>query len=142
MIGATPVDEVITQDVLKILSPIWTTKPETAKRVQGRIENVLDYAVAHNCRDPVNPARWRGHLDKLLAKPSRVKTVTHHPAMPYDELASFMTDLWGYSGRSSEALQFLILTAIRTSEVLCSECKEIDLGNEAWTIPTERMKAA
>ncbi|EWH01956.1 hypothetical protein Q427_11590 [Halomonas sp. BC04] len=93
VIGAKPVDEVTTQDVLKILSPIWTSKTETAKRVQGRIENVLDYAAAHSYRDPVNPARWRGHLDKLLARPSRVKKVTHHPAMPYEEVAAFMAEL-------------------------------------------------
>ena len=132
VIGVMPVDEVTTQDVLKILAPIWTTKTETAKRVQGRIENVLDYAAAHNYRDPVNPARWRGHLDKLLAKPSRVKKVTHHPAMPYDEVTAFMTELQGYSNMSSKALQLLILTATRTSEVLHSQWKEIDCSASIW----------
>ncbi len=141
VIGAKPVDEVTTQDVLKILSPIWTSKTETAKRVQGRIENVLDYAAAHNYRDPVNPARWRGHLDELLAKPSRVKKVTHHPAMPHEEIAAFMAKLQGYTSISSKALQFLILTATRTSEVLHSEWSEIALDNKAWTIPADRMKA-
>ncbi|XKF14677.1 integrase arm-type DNA-binding domain-containing protein [Halomonas sp. BLK-85] len=141
IIGTKPVDEVTTQDVLKILSPIWTSKTETAKRVQGRIENVLDYAAAHNYRDPVNPARWRGHLDKLLAKPSRVKKVTHHPAMPYEVVPAFMAELRGYSSISAKALQFLILTATRTSEVLRSEWPEIDLENETWTIPADRMKA-
>ena len=80
VIGNLPVEEVTTQDILKILTPIWTAKNETAKRVQGRIENVLDFAAAHEYRDPVNPARWRGHLDKLLAKPSRIQKVNHHPA--------------------------------------------------------------
>ncbi|GAA0567891.1 tyrosine-type recombinase/integrase [Halomonas salifodinae] len=141
VIGAKPVDEVTTQDVLKILSPIWTSKTETAKRVQGRIENVLDYAAAHSYRDPVNPARWRGHLDKLLAKPARVKKVTHHPAMPYDDVAAFMAELQGYASISSKALQFLIFTATRTSEVLRSDWMEIDLDNETWTIPADRMKA-
>lgn len=141
IIGTKPVDEVTTQDILKILSPIWTTKTETAKRVQGRIENVLDYAAAHDYRDPVNPARWRGHLDKLLAKPSRVKKVTHHPAMPYDAAPAFTTELQGYTSISAKALQFLILTATRTSEVLRSEWTEIDLENEIWTIPADRMKA-
>lgn len=141
VIGSKPVDEVTTQDVLKILEPIWTNKTETAKRVQGRIENVLDYAAAHDYRDSGNPARWRGHLDKLLAKPSRVKKVSHHPAMPYDEVAAFMADLQSYTSISSKALQFLILTATRTSEVLRSEWPEIDLDNETWTIPAERMKA-
>ncbi|WP_245184602.1 tyrosine-type recombinase/integrase [Halomonas salinarum] len=141
VIGSMPVDEVTTQDVLKILSPIWTSKTETAKRVQGRIENVLDYAAAHSYRDPVNPARWRGHLDKLLAKPARVKKVTHHPAMPYDDVAAFMAELQGYTSISSKALQFLIFTATRTSEVLRADWLEIDLDNETWTIPADRMKA-
>lgn len=141
IIGTKPVDEVTTQDVLKILSPIWTSKTETAKRVQGRIENVLDYAAAHNYRDPMNPARWRGHLDKLLAKPSRVKKVAHHPAMPYDAAPAFMAELQGYTSISAKALKFLILTATRTSEVLRSEWTEIDLENETWTIPADRMKA-
>ncbi|KAE8440091.1 tyrosine-type recombinase/integrase [Vreelandella piezotolerans] len=141
VIGNMPVDEIDTQDIVSILNPIWTSKTETAKRVQGRIENVLDYASAHKYRDEANPARWRGHLDKLLAKPSRVKRVSHHPAMPYDEVAAFMAELQGYTSISSKALQFLILTATRTSEVLRTEWPEIDLENTTWTIPAERMKA-
>ncbi|MDL0433709.1 tyrosine-type recombinase/integrase [Marinobacter sp. TBZ242] len=141
VIGNMPVDEIDTQDIVSILNPIWISKTETAKRVQGRIENVLDYAAAHKYRDESNPARWRGHLDKLLAKPSRVKKVSHHPAMPYDEVAAFMADLKGYTSISSKALQFLILTATRTSEVLRTEWQEIDLENATWTIPAERMKA-
>ncbi|BCB07244.1 phage integrase [Vreelandella venusta] len=141
VIGNMPVDEIDTQDIVSILNPIWTSKTETAKRVQGRIENVLDYAAAHKYRDESNPARWRGHLDKLLAKPSRVKRVSHHPAMPYDEVAAFMAELQGYTSISSKALQFLILTATRTSEVLRTEWPEIDLENATWTIPAERMKA-
>lgn len=141
VIGNMPVDEIDTQDIVSILNPIWTSKTETAKRVQGRIENVLDYAAAHKYRDEANPARWRGHLDKLLAKPSRVKRVSHHPAMPYDEVAAFMAELQGYTSISSKALQFLILTATRTSEVLRTEWPEIDLENATWTIPAERMKA-
>lgn len=141
VIGTLPVDQVSTQDILKILSPIWTSKTETAKRVQGRIENVLDYAAAHSYRDSVNPARWRGHLDKLLAKPARVKVVTHHPAMPYSYVAGFMTELHRYTGISSKALQLLIFTATRTSEVLRADWTEIDLDNGTWTIPAGRMKA-
>lgn len=141
VIGNMPVDEIDTQDIVSILNPIWTSKTETAKRVQGRIENVLDYAAAHKYRDEANPARWRGHLDKLLAKPSRVKKVSHHPAMPYDEVAAFMAELQGNTSISSKALQLLILTATRTSEVLRSEWPEIDLDNETWTIPADRMKA-
>lgn len=141
VIGNMPVDEIDTRDIVSILNPIWTSKTETAKRVQGRIENVLDYAAAHKYRDESNPARWRGHLDKLLAKPSRVKKVSHHSAMPYDEVAAFMAELQGYTSISSKALQFLILTATRTSEVLRTEWPEIDLENATWTIPADRMKA-
>ena len=90
MIGAKRVDAIETEDMLRILSPIWNTKTETAKRVQGRIENILDFAAAHHYCDPWHPARWRGHLDKLLPKPSRVKRVTHHPAMPHPEVAAFL----------------------------------------------------
>lgn len=93
VIGNKPVDKISTEDILKILSPIWTEKTETAKRVQGRIENVLDFAAAHKYRDANNPARWRGHLDMLLPKPSRVKTIRHLPAMPYDEVPAFMAEL-------------------------------------------------
>lgn len=120
--------------------PIWTTKTETAKRVQGRVENILDYAAAHKYRDPQNPARWRGHLDKLLPKPSRVKKVTHHPAMPYTEAPVFMAELSGNSSISALALQFLIFTATRTNELLQAQWNEIDLEAAVWTIPAARMK--
>lgn len=140
-IGQKAVNEISTQDVLEVLKPIWTSKNETAKRVQGRIENILDYAAAHGYRDQVNPARWRGHLDKLLAKPSRIQKVSHHPAMPYDQVADFLKAVQEYSSMSSKALQFLILTATRTSEVLNAEWDEIELENATWTIPADRMKA-
>jgi integrase len=141
VIGTKQVDAITTEDILNILSPIWTTKTETAKRVQGRIENILDYCAAHKYCDPVNPARWRGHLDKLLPKPSRVKKVTHHPAMPYMEVPTFMTELTQNNCVSAHALRFLILTATRTSEVLQAKWTEIDLKAAIWTIPAERMKA-
>ncbi|MFK7954470.1 MAG: tyrosine-type recombinase/integrase [Lysobacterales bacterium] len=140
-IGALPVDVIGTEHVIQILTPIWTTKTETAKRVRGRIENVLDYAAAHNYRDPLNPARWRGHLDKLLPKPSRVKKVVHHPAMPYSEVGAFFSLLTENGSLSANALQLLILTATRTGEVLKSRWSEIDLDEALWTIPAERMKA-
>ena len=140
VIGNLPIEEVTTQDVLKILTPIWIVKNETAKRVQGRMENILDFAAAHGYREPINPARWRGHLDKLLAKPSKVQNVTHHPAMPYEQVADFMTAVQPYRSMSSKALQLLILTATRTSEVLNAEWHEVDLENATWTIPAERMK--
>ncbi|MEW8439622.1 MAG: integrase arm-type DNA-binding domain-containing protein [Candidatus Thiodiazotropha taylori] len=140
-IGTKKVDAITTEDVLKILQPIWTTKTETAKRLQGRIENILDFAAAHKYRDHLNPARWRGHLDKLLAKPSRVKKVSNHPAMPYSDVPDFMMELAANGSTSSLALQFLILTATRTSEVLQAKWIEIDLDKGIWTIPAERMKA-
>ncbi|UXZ53084.1 tyrosine-type recombinase/integrase [Halomonas sp. 7T] len=142
VIGEMPVDEIDTHQILNILSPIWIAKTETAKRVQGRIENVLDYASAHKYRDEANPARWRGHLDKLLPKPSKVQKVTHHPAMPYEQVAEFMEAVQNYNSMSSKALQLLILTATRTSEVLNAEWNEIDLVNATWIIPAKRMKAS
>lgn len=140
VIGSKLVDTVTTQEVLEILTPIWTTKTETAKRVQGRIENVLDFASAHKYRDPLNPARWRGHLDMLLPKPSRVKTVKHHPAMPYTDVPAFMGTLSRNGSISALALRLLILTATRTSEVLQARWSEIDMENTVWTIPAARMK--
>ncbi|MFT5449572.1 MAG: integrase [Gammaproteobacteria bacterium] len=140
-IGKHKVDAVTTEDIVKVLTPLWTTKTETAKRLQGRIENILDYAAAHKYRDPLNPARWRGHLDKLLPKPSRVKKVVHHPSMPYPDVPAFMSELSNTPSSSSLALQFLILTATRTSEVLQAEWSEVDLAEALWTIPAERMKA-
>ncbi len=140
VIGQKRVDAIATEDVLRILSPIWTTKTETAKRVQGRIENILDFAAAHQYRDPLNPARWRGHLDKLLPKPSRVKKVTHFPAMPYPEVPTFTNELSRNGSVSALALRFLILTATRTSEVLKAQWPEIDLPAGTWTLPATRMK--
>ncbi|WP_288901571.1 site-specific integrase [uncultured Sneathiella sp.] len=141
VIGSKLVDTIETNDILEILKPIWTTKTETAKRVQARIENVLDFATAHKYRDGINPARWRGHLDMLLVKPSRVRKVKHHPAMPYTEVPAFMEELARNGSVSALALRFLILTATRTSEVLKAQWSEIDLDEAVWTIPAERMKA-
>ena len=139
--GDKEVDKITTEDVLSALKPIWKIKTETAKRVQGRIENILDFAAAHNYRDPLNPARWRGHLDKLLPRPSRVKKVTHHPAMPYTQVPDFMMELSQSDSFSAMALTFLILTATRTNEVLQARWREIDLEAREWTIPASRMKS-
>jgi integrase len=141
VIGSKLVDTIETNDILEILKPIWTTKTETAKRVQARIENVLDFATAHKYRDGTNPARWRGHLDMLLVKPSRVRKVKHHPAMPYTEVPAFMEELAKNGSVSALALRLLILTATRTSEVLKAQWSEIDLDEAVWTVPAERMKA-
>ena len=139
-IGSKPVDEITTEDILEVLKPIWNSKTETAKRVQGRIENILDFAAARKWRDQNNPARWRGHLDKLMVRPSRVKSVTHHPAMPYEDLPSFMTVLKQNDSLSAKALQFLILTAARSGETLGARWDEIDIDESIWTIPAHRMK--
>lgn len=141
VIGHRLVDEIETKDIVMILSPIWASKNETAKRVQGRMEMVLDYASAHAFRDANNPARWRGHLDKLLPKPSRVRRVRHWPAMPFEQVPGFMQELRTNDSVSSKALTFLILTATRTSEVLLARWSEVDLEDFLWVIPAERMKA-
>ena len=141
VIGERLVTEVTTEDILQILSPIWKTKNETAKRVQGRIENVLDFATAHGFRAETNPARWRGHLDKLLPKPTRVRQVAHHPAMPYLDVPAYMDELRHMEGIAPKALRFLIVTAARTNEVRLATWNEIDLENETWIIPASRMKS-
>lgn len=141
IVGETPVDQITTEDLLAILKPIWQTRTETAKRVQGRIENVLDYAAAMKWRDPINPARWRGHLNRLLPSPSKVSTPKHHPAMPYTAVPAFMAELRKDASQSSAALQLLILTATRTSETLHACWHEFDLKGAIWTIPPERMKS-
>jgi len=139
-IGSKPVDLIATDDILKILNPIWNTKTETAKRIQGRIESILDYAAAHKYRGQMNSARWRGHLDKLLPKPTRVKKVIHHPAMPYSDVPNFMAELTDNDSISASALRLLILTATRTSEVLHSRWDEANLEQKIWTIPADRTK--
>ena len=140
-LGDITVDRIETADVLKVLQPIWTNKTETAKRVQGRMENILDYAAAHKYRDPMNPARWRGHLDKLLPKPTKVKKAAHHPAMPYSEVPTFFAELEATGSPSARALQFMILTATRTNEVIQATWDEVDLDAAIWSIPGPRMKA-
>jgi integrase len=127
-IGDLPVGEIDTGLVLKILEPIWTSKTETAGRVRGRLESVLDWAAARGYRSGENPARWRGHLDKLLPARTKVAKVRHHPAMPYTELPSFMAELRDRSSVSARALEFAILTAARTGEVIGAQWSEIDLG--------------
>ncbi len=141
VIGGKRVDQVTTEDILKILQPIWVSKTETAKRVQGRIENILDYAAVKGYRDALNPARWRGHLDKLLPSPRKVMQPQHHPAMPYDGVPAFMCELEANGSLSAKALRLLILTATRTSETLGATWQEIDLEAAIWTIPASRMKA-
>jgi len=140
-IGSFPVQEIDTGLVLKVLEPIWTSKPETASRVRGRIEVILDAAKVRGQRDGENPARWRGHLDKLLTPKSKLQSVRHHPALPFVELPGFMRQLESASGAASLALRFAILTAARTSEVIGARWSEVDMANGIWTVPAGRMKA-
>lgn len=141
VIGKILVRDVDQTHVLQILEPIWTTKTETATRLRGRIESVLDFATARGYRKGDNPARWRGHLDKLLATPSKVARVEHHAALPYTEIGAFMVDLRQQAGMGARALEFAILTAARSGEVRGAAWAEIDLDAGVWTVPKERMKA-
>lgn len=141
IMGEVPVNAIDTDLVLKCLSSIWTEKTETATRVRGRIESILDWATASKYREGENPARWRGHLKNLLAAPSKVAPVIHHPALPYDEIADFMKTLRAIDGTSPLALEFAILTAARTNEVISATWTEIDIDKAIWTIPANRMKA-
>jgi integrase len=126
---------------MKVLEPIWTTKPETAGRVRGRIERVLDWAKVQGYRDGENPARLRGHLENLLPKKSKVHRVIHHAALPYHDVGNFMAKLRDETSTSARALTLLILTVTRTSETLEANWDEIDLDQRIWVIPAERMKA-
>ena len=137
---AKPVDTVATDDVLAVLKPIWTLKPETASRVRGRVEKVLDAAKAKGFREGENPARWRGHLDHLLPRPSKLAR-GHHAAMPYDEVAGFVVDLRGREALAALALELCILTAARSGEILGMRWEEIDFDKKVWTVPAHRMKA-
>jgi len=141
VIGSLQVRDVTLGHITKILEPIWATKTETASRVRGRIECVLDWATVHGYRDGENPARWKGHLDKILPKPSKVSKVEHHAAIPHGEVAAFIAELHKRGGMAARALEVLILTACRSGEVRGARWAEIDLDNKLWVIPEARMKA-
>jgi len=145
--GSCPINEVDTDLIVQALEPIWLEKSETANRVRGRIENILDYAKTLGLRDGDNPARWRGHLKHSL--PNIVRDETHWPALPYEDINVFLTHLRNRAQKaaaqnrpimSHQSLEFLIFTAGRTGEVLGAKWDEIDMGNALWTIPKERMK--
>jgi integrase len=135
-----PVDTIGTDDVLAVLKPIWTTKAETASRVRGRIEKVLDAARAKGFRQGENPAQWRGHLDHLLPKQSKL-TRGHHAAMPYEHVAAFVGRLRESDGLAAQVLELCILTAARSGEILGMRWSEVDLDKGVWTLPPDRMKA-
>ena len=135
------VTRIATADVIGVLKPIWSDKPETANRVRQRVEAVLDYTSALGLRTGDNPARWKGHLDHLLPKPTKVRAVKHHPALPHAEVANFMGALAEREGVAARALGFTVLTAARSGETRGIVWGEVDLQNGIWTIPAERMKA-
>jgi integrase len=138
--GSRGVSDIDTGLVLAVLEPIWSIKPETASRVRGRIEAVLDWAKARRLREGENPARWKGHLEKLPPAKSRAHKVEHHAALPYAEVSAFVAALKGQPRASARALEFTILTAARTGEVIGAEWSEIDLVSRVWTRPADRMK--
>jgi len=135
-----PVDAVTTEDIVDILKPLWATKQETASRLRGRIEKVLDAAKARGWRTGENPARWRGHLDHLLPRRQKLQR-GHQPAMPYEEVPAFVGRLRARDAVAARALEFLILTAAHTGEVIGATWSEVDLGSKVWTVPADRMKA-
>ena len=127
--------------VMRALKSIWYTKPETASRLRGRIESVLDWARVNGYRSGENPARWKGNLDHLLPARSKVKRVTHLPALPYTEIGAFIADLRQRQDLTARALEFVILTATRTKEALgATWAREIDLPGRTWIVPADRMK--
>ncbi|MEZ5617204.1 MAG: tyrosine-type recombinase/integrase [Rhodocyclaceae bacterium] len=141
VIGKMFVGSIEKEHILKILSPIWTTKTETASRLRGRIESVLDWATVSGYRKGENPARWRGHFDVLLAAPNKVRAIEHHAALDWREIGPFMAALRGQEGMAAKMMQFAILTAARSGEVRGATWDEIDLASAVWTIPASRMKA-
>jgi len=138
--GKLAIQAVDVARVTQVLEPIWSTKPETASRLRGRIERVLDWAKARGFRAGENPARWRGHLDQLLPARSKVHNVQHHAALPFSELPPFIAALRERAGVAARALEFAILTAARTGEVIGATWDEIDIGRRLWTVPANRMK--
>jgi len=140
-IGDLQVRDVSVPHVLAVLTPIWKTKTETASRLRGRIESVLDWATARGYREGLNPARWKGHLDHLLPAPGKIMKARHHAAVPVGELGTFMQALRKQDGIGARALEFAILTAARSGEVRGATWAEIDLEEGVWKVTGERMKA-
>jgi len=141
IIGNRPVASITTGDVMRVLEPIWHEKPESASRLRGRMESILDYAGARGWRHGDNPARWRGHLAKLLPAPGTIAKVEHYAALPWPEIGEFMAAVRDEDGVAARALELTILTATRTNEVLGARWAEIDMQAGMWTVPAERMKA-
>lgn len=141
VIGELSIATIDTGLVVKVLGPIWRTKTETAKRLRGRLEAILDWATVNKLREGENPARWHGHLDQLLPKPSRIAPVKNFAALPWKDIPRFMRDLRVRGGTAARALEFAILTAARSGEVRGAVWSEVDLGTHLWVVPGARMKA-
>jgi integrase len=141
IIGKLPVAAIDTGLVLRVLQPVWHEKPETASRVRMRIERILGWATVHGYRNGDNPARWRSHLDHLLPAQGKIAPVEHHAALPYADIPDLIVELSERNGLAAEALEFLILTAARTGEILGATWDELDLRARTWTVPAKRMKA-
>ena len=133
--------DVDTPHIMAILEPIWKTKTETAVRLRGRLESILDWATVRGYRAGLNPARWKGHLSVMLPAPGKFANAEHHAALPYAEMPEFMARLRAVEGESAQALRFAILTAARSGEVRGATWREIDFDAKAWTVAAERMKA-
>jgi integrase len=140
VLGKLPVAKIDVTPIMKVLEPIWLEKNETASRLRGRIEKVLNWATARGYREGENPARWHGHLENLLPSPDKVQDDNHHESMPHPEVAAFMGKLGRQQSIAALALRFIILTAARTNEALGARWSEIDRAAGVWTIPAERMK--
>jgi integrase len=138
--GKLPVATIDTSLVLKVIEPLWATKPETASRVRQRIERALDWAKVRGFREGDNCARWKGHLDQVLPALSEVRTVRHHPALPYTQIGAFMLALKERAGIAPWALEFAILTGMRTEAVIEARWSEVDVAEKVWTVPPERAK--
>jgi integrase len=141
VIGAIPVSVIDTPLVLKVIEPIWHKKPETASRVRNRIEAILDWASVRGHRRGENPARWRGHLQKMLPARGKLAPVNHHPALPYAQVPAFIVELQACNGTAPRALEFIVLTAARRGEVIGARWPEIDVATQTWTVPAERTKS-
>jgi integrase len=141
MIGRLPVAAIDTGQVLRVIEPIWHEKTETANRVRGRIESVLDWCTVRGYRTGDNPARWRGHLSEALPARGKIQKVEHHSALKFDDLPEFLADLSKREGVAARALEFTILTAARTGETIGAVWDEVDLDAKVWTIPAGRMKS-
>lgn len=140
-IGAVLVRDIELPHILSVLEPIWRTKTETATRIRGRIEKILDWATVRGYRQGLNPARWKGHLENLLPAPNKIAKEQHHPALAISEMGAFMAQLRQQEGMGAKALEFGILNASRSGEVRGAPWREIDLDKGVWTIPAARMKA-